>query len=521
MMKNIKLNFTKLLMVMSLLFIPSGCEEYLDEEFKSGLSPSTFYNTDSEAQIAVDGAYSILTGAGWFQHRDRPAWWQIAADEISSTRNIFKEAHNITYNEGVADGERYWRTLYEAVRNTSDAITNISGNQNLTQSAIDQSLGQLYVIRALAYYDLTAVWGDVPFFTELLSPEELSSLERTPKKTIRDAMISDLQTAYGLLPDSWTGTDSGRMSKWAAKALEAKFHMFSKNWQGMLTACQDIINNSPHRLMDNFSDVYNWTNAGYTGKVKPEHILWIDFTGIPAKGLNTNGDHNYQRGHDFVPRLRDEPKDKKGRQNELKAALKANGHEFGGYGGGSPLPLLADRSSWDTGDLRYDETVTGEYEGIPLKFKYLKKLWNLSLTFSPRLNKSENFVMIRLADIYLMAGEAENELNGPGNAYQYVNKVRERAFEPDQPWSGLSQQEFREEMYEERLHELCGEQHRKPDLVRWGIYVERVQNTTFQKHNKPAATNVQEKHNYAPIPLSEIQLNPNLLNTDPTNNGYR
>ena len=109
--------------------------------------------------------------------------------------------------------------------------------------------------------------------------------------------------------------------------------------------------------------------------------------------------------------------------------------------------------------------------------------------------------MIRLADIYLMAGEAENELNGPDNAYQYVNKVRERAFEPDQPWSGMTQSEFRVEMQEERMHELCMENHRKPDLVRWGIYVERIRNTQFQKHNAQAATNVQEKHRYAPIPF--------------------
>ena len=88
-------------MVMSILFMISACEDYLDEEFKSGLSPANFYNSDSEAQIAVDGAYSMLTSNGWFKHRDRKAWWQIAADEISSTRNIFKEAHNITYNEGV------------------------------------------------------------------------------------------------------------------------------------------------------------------------------------------------------------------------------------------------------------------------------------------------------------------------------------------------------------------------------------------------------------------------------------
>ena len=71
----------------------------------------------------------------------------------------------------------------------------------------------------------------------------------------------------------------------------------------MLTACKDIIDNSPHRLMENFGDVYDWTNATYSNKVKPEHILWIDFTGLPAAGLNTNGEANYQRGHDFVPDL--------------------------------------------------------------------------------------------------------------------------------------------------------------------------------------------------------------------------
>ena len=87
----------------------------------------------------------------------------------------------------------------------------------------------------------------------------------------------------------------------------------------------------------------------------------------------------------------------------------------------------------------------------------------------PRNAKSENIVLIRLADIYLMAAERENELNGPDNAYQYVNKVRERAFEPDSPWSGLSQAEFRVKMYDERKYELFAEGHRKQDLIRWGI----------------------------------------------------
>ena len=47
------------------------------------------------------------------------------------------------------------------------------------------------------------------------------------------------------------------------------------------------------------------------------------------------------------------------------------------------------------------------------------------------------------------------------------------------------------------------------------------QTNTYSSPSAIAVQNVQEKHQYAPIPLSEIQLNPNLLNTDPTNNGYR
>ena len=42
------------------LLIPLGCEDYLEEDFRSGLSPATFYNSDSEAIIAVNGAYAMF-----------------------------------------------------------------------------------------------------------------------------------------------------------------------------------------------------------------------------------------------------------------------------------------------------------------------------------------------------------------------------------------------------------------------------------------------------------------------------
>ena len=119
-----------------------------------------------------------------------------------------------------------------------------------------------------------------------------------------------------------------------------------------------------------------------------------------------------------------------------------------------------------------------------------------------------------------MAAEAENEINGPANAFQYVNRVRERAFDPDVPWGGMSQLEFRESMYDERKFELSAEGQRKMDLIRWGILLDVVKSTEQKSWNNPA-DNIQPHHVKLPIPLTEILLNPNLLNTDPTNNGYR
>ncbi len=118
-----------------------------------------------------------------------------------------------------------------------------------------------------------------------------------------------------------------------------------------------------------------------------------------------------------------------------------------------------------------------------------------------------------------MAAEAENELNGPANAYQYINKVRERAFEPDKPLSGLNQLEFRQAIYDERRWELAGEGHRRMDLIRWGIllmWLKSLKGNTYEPE-----LNILPIHVMWPLPGDELRMNPALLESDPTNNGYR
>ena len=223
----------------------------------------------------------------------------------------------------------------------------------------------------------------------------------------------------------------------------------------------------------------------------------------------------------FNPRLRDEPLNTDERA-ALGAALAARGEAFNGTGLQVASKDFAEK--FPMNDLRRELNIVDNYLGFDLVFPYMGKFWNLELDRSPRFNHSDNRMVFRLADVALMAAECENERPGgnPNAAFEYIREVRERAFETTaeaEAILGLSQQDFREAIYDERKWELAGECHRKYDLIRWGILLDVVQNLEYRFWNP--AQNIRPWHVKLPIPLQELENNPALLESDPTNNGYR
>ncbi len=525
-MKTRKFNFLHILLMMGLIVLPISCdkEAFLEEDLRDALSPATFYNNDAEAELAVNGVMMGLISNNGHRNRQYASMSHYGSDEGGPSRgNVAGTYHNYLYEEGVGGYGNTWRVWYQTIRDANSALENIEGNDKLSRTFRDQAIGQLLTIRALIYWELTVMWGDVPYFRDLPSSEVLGSIERTPVATIRTDLKSDLERAASLLPSEWSGVDYGRFTKWAALGFKTKIHLYDKEWAKTVATANQIINGSPHALMDNFEDVYGRSRMMIGDPQNKEMIAWIDFAGLSGQGVMPGGDYARNSGgfvEEMTPRGRDEPKNKADKA-AFNAALAANGDEFNGFGAYSPFPDAAKRSRWQDDDLRYDVTIITHYEGFELKHKYFKKLWQPSLEASYRGERHENFILLRLADVYLMAAEAQNELAGPGQAYQFINKVRERAFEPDNPLSGLAQTSFREALQEERFFELMGEHQRKRDLIRWGLLADRIQNTTVFKQHNARKVNYAPRHHLLPIPLEEIQNNPNLLNTDPTNNGYR
>ncbi|WPP49200.1 RagB/SusD family nutrient uptake outer membrane protein [Catalinimonas niigatensis] len=487
-----------------------ACNDFLQEETRGIISPDNFYTSDAEAILAINGVYADLRDNGLY------GWWQgihnftqLGADILESSREFGENQpiQNYTLTESnYANARGTWEALYRLIGDANSVINNIRDNENISPEIQNQVIGEALFLRSFAYYHLTNLWGDVPYYEDELAISEVAALGRTEANEIRNQVISDLQSIEeeNLLPSIYTSTDLGRPTLWAAKTLMAKIFMWQENWGGALAQCTDIINESPHQLLADYAAVFDVNNPFN------EEVIWaIDF-------LKDSPGNAQTRTDGFNPRLRDEPKNVE-EKGALSQELASRNEEFNGYGLTVPIPGFVNEFPED--DLRRPMNIMDTYLGFELTYQYMPKFINLNFINSPRGNHGEATLIFRLADVYLMAAEAENELNGPGNAYTYINAVRSRAYEPDQPYTTLGTQALREAIQDERRWELAGEGHRRYDLIRWGILLETVKNAEYRIYNP--GENIQPYHVKLPIPEEELILNPKLLESDPTNNGYR
>lgn len=498
--------FYRLLTLTLALLLVSGCNDFLAEDPRGVLSPDGFFTSDQEARAAVNGLYVPLYDGALYGSYGIKRFYMYGADVIEPSREgggSLNDINNYTLSEARDAGARgAWEQLYKIVQDANVILDRGEGNEALSPAVREQAIGETLYLRAFAYYHLTNMFGDVPYYREALPIEEIQALGRFDATQIREELVQDLQRAQDLLPDSYGTAERGRASRWAAATLMVKIYLILEAWEAARDKAVEIIDNSPHRLLDDYADVFD------PGNSYNDEIIWSI---VFVKDLNPTITTDL-----FTPRLRDEPRNSDEKE-ALQEALEARNEGFTGYGLAIPKCGFVDAFPQD--DLRRPSNIVESYLGFELNYPYMPKMWNLDQINSPRQNHGENYIVFRLADVYLMAAEAENELNGPAEAYQYINAVRERAYDPEQPLSGLSQQQFREALYDERKWELAGEGHRRMDLIRWGILLDVVRETRHCAYDP--ASNIRPHHVKFPIPEEEIELNPALLESDPTNNGYR
>ena len=496
----------------ALLMIPVGlmvgCTD-LKENPTSLITKDTFYKNNDEVVAGLASVYASLRsdlddlyslnqvsseetvvpvrGSDWF---DNGFWLELHRQGWTPSSVV---------GLGLVNG--IWNSQYAGVARANIVLEALDKVTIPNQAAIK---AELRALRALYYMNLMDVYGGVPVATD-------TKVQERPAKTRAEVFTfieTELKAARADLPKVWAG-QQGRVTQGAVDAMLASLYINARVWSGTPTAtgitlgavkwteasaaADAVINSGTYTLSANYKDNFLPTNQGST-----ENIFVV--RGKAVDGIGFNRQYN---------------------------ALHYNSFPGGGWNGWSVVAETYTR--FDAADLRRSVVLVGpqfdllnptptpvnDRSGNRLVFTVTiadilsanegegARLYKYPLDPAKAGNASGNdFALYRLAEMYLIKAEAQNELGNPDVAVGLLNTfVRARAFSPAKPIAlGQTQAAVRAVIFNERLFELLGESKRRQDQIREGTY---TSGAWFGKTAAPA--------NKVILPIPQAQLNTNSL----------
>ena len=488
----------------------AACNGWLVEAPEDFFSPDNFPATEADLRIALGGVDNWYTGGANQAYfiRGWPMITEVPSDQTvaQSTSDSRYEQDSYTFNPSNEWLWRVWRQIYGAISQANAVLERIPQMTEVSQAVKDRYLGAFKFHRAFNHFNAVRVWGSVPLLLE--ATEEFgtaASVTRAPIPDIYAAIVADLQDAAQLLPLRWPDSatpDDGRPTRGAANALLADVYMNmsgalvgENHWADAAAAAKGVIDSKAYSLVPNFADLWLIKN-----KNGPEHIYSIQFEGL-VRNLFTSQSRPSGIG------------DESGSNYWYSTATFMN--SFDSLDARKKSTFLTQVTVGTTTYVywRIDTLATGKIDttgfgdktprftvGMP----YYGKFYDADGSIKNNNGRTNlNWPIYRYAEVLLMFAEAENEANGPtAPAYDAINQVRRRAKLPD--LAGLSQDQFRAAVHQERSWELAFESKRLFDLKRWGEF-----STTLQG-DPVAKIGIKDFMVLMPIPQREIDLDPAL-----------
>jgi starch-binding outer membrane protein, SusD/RagB family len=475
------MNMKKLISIVILAsLITMSCKKnFLDIIPESSVTTDILYITDKDFQDAVTGCYTALRSAYndmWIygDQRSDDAWHALGNDVTMNAINNFAERSS----ESVFAST--WRNYYLVIFRANTLLSKID---KLDVSVIPNKarhVAEAKFLRALAYFDLVNIFGDVPKVTTDISIADAYKSGRTKTDVIfSDVIIPDLLAAESGLSVKYTGADIGRATVGAAKSLLGRVYLTIKDFPKAEAKLQEVTTLG-YSLLPKYSDLFDYTKNEHHS----EYVFDIEYI---AGGLGL-GSHFT---NSFV----------------TKSTGSFADTYFGIKGGVGEMnsPTLAFFKAFATNDPRRD--ITCDTNQVFYKFIQIATVTRKYITPVASLNDSPaNWKVIRYGDVLLMYAEALNENGKTTEALVQLNKIRARVSMP--VFSGLTQAQARDIIFNERRFELGMEGHRWFDLVRTGRALSVMASTGMKAYNV-----------VFPIPLREVQVinDPNIF---PQNPGY-
>ncbi len=481
-------------MICLLVLSSIGCKEsFIQRDPIVNGSTGSFYKTASDLTLAVNAAYGGLQTGGMYNS-------EFLYGDLTTDISI---APGSSCVGGSCDFDRFQMrptgTAASATINNrwNDAYRGISRCNTILEKIVDvpadatlkaRLTGETKFLRAIYYFTLVRTFGDVPLVLKTLPTVEEGYIYGREKSTeIYAQIVKDLTEAGAALPVSYTGSDVGRATKGAALGMLGKVYLTQQKYAEAATVLKTVIDANTYSLLPTYADVFRADNGN-----NAEIVFAVQYV---RGGIGEGSPFATQ----FTP------------ESSAGFVLAVSGN-------GNNQPTADMLTSFETGDLRRAVSVADSWTNGRAQvqnFPYTRKFLDPSMTATN--DASNDWIVLRYADVLLMYSEALNETGKTVDALTYLNLVRKRAGLAAK--TNLTQPDFRLAVEQERKVELCFEGHRWWDLVRTGR-AQTVLNAYFIKSNSRIGTDfiaVKDFMTVFPVPQPQIDANPTKITQ---NQGY-
>ena len=471
---------------MPLLFLLAvSCNKVLDKKPSDFVEPGNYYTSENDLKLALAATYDPLgneylyCSSLWFQLGicTDEAFYGYSSNSYSAPM-FYQYDYTNVYITGL------WQQCYIGIERANLLIANIS------KPAMDETrrqviLGEALFLRAYYHFLLVSNYGDVPLKLSPSTDVNSVRIPRTPAKEVYERIIADLKEAETKVNTITAIGNSSHISKTAIQGILARVCLYmagnpikdASKYQEALYWASQVVASNEHALRTTYNAAI--TNSAYSQVFINEsqdvydvkECIWeADFF------TNNNNTAYWELGKLGTMSLGCNNLDTGFAGANIRTSIKL----YNLYGAGDY------RRDWAIAPFYFVSTTTTAsrtyYTAGNIIGREAGKWRRYYEPLSPAKQQyvnGTNFPILRYADVLLMQAEAENEVNGPtAIAYNAINQVRRRAYGlpldassavADLP-AGLSQEQFRKYIVDERARELCFEGLRKADLIRWGLF---------------------------------------------------
>jgi len=493
----IKRNIAKSVIGSFVLFLLS-CNE-LDLNPQDQISGPTFWSSQADADLALTGVYSTLNNPSFTFPM---VYYSVLGGDseqsgISGTGPINNLAAGEIEPTSGSLVSSIFTDCYRGISTCNIFLANIDKTP-ISEATLKQYKGEVYFLRAFFYYRLTEFYGGVPLYTAPVSLEE-AKVEQSTKEQVFAQILSDLDVAIANLPND---AYSGHAVKASALALKSRVLLHQESWSEAAAAAKEVIMDGKFSLYDDFKNLF--LHYGQDGN--PEILFSTKFL-----NPDNSSDQDIQIQWWGILNPRQELVDAYECIDGLPISSSPLYDPNDWKANRDPRMLLTLKAFEDPAILASGEVVEYEYNNPsstgyePAKFVDVEEL---PVDYSTR--SEHDWVLLRYAEVLLNYAEAQNEAVGPDpSVYEAVNEVRARPGIDMPPLpSGLSQDEMRTRIRNERRVELALEGLRYGDIKRWKTAETYI--PTLMRPNGAYRQFDPTKHYRFPFPQSEIDINNNL-----------